>query len=177
MIAHYGQAGFFYAFIGEFGFGPNGYAGKPGTLKVFRVFVSGLVYLPLSFAILNRKEMGCLLKLKKTLSAVGGFLSGAVNGLLGAGGGMIAVPMLSKSGLDAKSHATSSGCHSAHLRVQFHFILTDGRVTLGDAAPYLFWGPWAPSSVPGCFPKSKTYGFTVFSGVLMLWAAVRMLFR
>ena len=28
------------------------------------------------------------LKLKKTLSAVGGFLSGAVNGLLGAGGGM-----------------------------------------------------------------------------------------
>lgn len=47
-------------FIGEFGFGPNGYAGKPGTLKVFRVFVVGLCIFPLSFAILNRKEMGCL---------------------------------------------------------------------------------------------------------------------
>ena len=47
------------------------------------------------------------MKLKNTLSAVGGFLSGAVNGLLGAGGGMIAVPMLAKSGLEAKkSHAT-----------------------------------------------------------------------
>ena len=46
-------------FIGEFGFGPNGYAGKPGTLKVFRVFVVGLCIFPLSFAILKLKETGC----------------------------------------------------------------------------------------------------------------------
>lgn len=64
------------------------------------------------------------MKLKNTLSAVGGFLSGAVNGLLGAGGGMIAVPMLAKSGLEAKkSHGHLGGCHFADLRIQFHSIL------------------------------------------------------
>ena len=114
------------------------------------------------------------MKLKNTLSAVGGFLSGAVNGLLGAGGGMIAVPMLAKSGLEAKkSHATSV----AVILPSSILYLTDGRVTLGDAAPYLLWG--ALGSIIGSWllTKIKDVWLHRIFGVLMLWAAVRMLFR
>ncbi len=44
----------------------------------------------------------------KVKSIVAGSLVGAVNGLFGGGGGMIAVPALEKTGLDEKSaHATA----------------------------------------------------------------------
>ncbi len=73
------------------------------------------------------------MKLKNTLSAVGGFLSGAVNGLLGAGGGMIAVPMLAKWSGSEKSHATSVAVILPICVFSSILYLTDGRVTLGDA--------------------------------------------
>ena len=116
------------------------------------------------------------MKLKNTLSAVGGFLSGAVNGLLGAGGGMIAVPMLAKSGLEAKkSHATSVAVILPICVFSSILYLTDGRVTLGDAAPYLLWG--ALGSIIGSWllTKIKDVWLHRIFGVLMLWAAVRML--
>ena len=45
---------------------------------------------------------------KRTFGILSGILIGCVNGLLGGGGGMLAVPALSLMGLDAKqSHATA----------------------------------------------------------------------
>lgn len=116
--------------------------------------------------------------MKKALSAAGGFLSGAVNGLLGAGGGMIAVPMLSKAGLDTKkSHATSVAIILPICIFSSVLYLSEGRVTLGDAAPYLLWG--AIGSVIGSWllPKIKDVWLHRIFGGLMLWAAVRMLLR
>ena len=49
-----------------------------------------------------------MMKHNRILAAVGGFFAGALNGLLGAGGGMVVVPLLDKAGLPPKkSHATS----------------------------------------------------------------------
>ncbi len=46
--------------------------------------------------------------MKKYLVHITGFLTGLINGLFGAGGGIIAVPLLKKSGLRQKqAHATS----------------------------------------------------------------------
>lgn len=46
--------------------------------------------------------------IKKTKSALIGGVSGILNGLFGSGGGIAAVPLLEKAGLEAKkSHATS----------------------------------------------------------------------
>ena len=46
--------------------------------------------------------------MKKYIVHITGFLTGLINGLFGAGGGIIAVPLLKKSGLTQKqAHATS----------------------------------------------------------------------
>ena len=45
---------------------------------------------------------------KSVVTAVSGVLIGAVNGLFGAGGGMLAVPLLTKLGLERKqAHANA----------------------------------------------------------------------
>ena len=91
---------------------------------------------------------------------------------------MIAVPMPAKSGLEAKkSHATSVAVILPICVFSSILYLTDGRVTLGDAAPYLLWG--ALGSIIGSWllTKIKDVWLHRIFGVLMLWAAVRMLFR
>lgn len=115
---------------------------------------------------------------KRVLSSIGGFLAGALNGLLGAGGGMIVVPMLQKSGLKAQNaHATSVSIILPICLVSAVFYLTSGRVTFGDAAPYLLWG--AVGSVLGAWilQHVKENVLRKLFGILMIWAAVRMLIR
>lgn len=114
--------------------------------------------------------------MKKRFTAIGGFIAGIVNGLLGAGGGMIVVPMLQKSGLDqVKSHATSVAVIAPICILSAALYLARGSVTIGQAMPYLPWmlagsllGAWA-------LPKfNKTLLRRIF-GALIIWAAVRML--
>ena len=116
--------------------------------------------------------------MKKLLASVGGFLAGALNGLLGAGGGMIVVPMLQKSGLKAQNaHATSVSIILPICLISALFYLTSGRVAWGDAAPYLLWG--AVGSLIGAWilPRVKESFLRKLFGLLMIWAAVRMLMR
>ena len=75
------------------------------------------------------------------LSALGGLAAGIINGLLGAGGGMVVVPMLQRAGLEPKKAHATSVCVILPVCVFSSVLyLTSGRVTLGDAAPYLLWG-------------------------------------
>ncbi|WP_101696177.1 sulfite exporter TauE/SafE family protein [Clostridium minihomine] len=115
--------------------------------------------------------------MKRPFHVLGGFLAGIANGLLGAGGGMIVVPMLKKSGLPVvNSHATSVAVILPICILSAGLYLYRGSVTFGQALPYLPWmlagsviGSWA-------LPKlNKTLLRRLF-GALMLWAAWRMLF-
>ena len=115
--------------------------------------------------------------LKKIFTALGGFCAGIANGLLGAGGGMIVVPMLKKSGISiVQSHATSVAIILPICVLSAALYLTRGSVTIGQALPYLPWmlagsviGAWA-------LPKlNKSLLRRIFGG-LMIWAAWRMLF-
>ena len=109
---------------------------------------------------------------------LGGALTGLINGLLGAGGGMIAVPVLEGSGADAKQ------AHSGSIAVMLPLSLFSaavylhgGRVTLSDALPYIpagiagaFCGVWLMNRIsPALLHK-------IF-GVFAIWAGVRMLMR
>jgi len=114
--------------------------------------------------------------MKKRFTALGGFIAGIVNGLLGAGGGLVVVPMLEKSGLDSvKSHATSVAVIFPICILSAALYLIRGSVSLDQALPYLPWmlggsvlGAWA-------LPKfNKTLLRRIFGGFI-LWAAVRML--
>ena len=114
--------------------------------------------------------------MKKFLTSLGGFAAGIANGLLGAGGGMVVVPMLNKSGLKTvNSHATSVAVILPICILSSALYLWRGSVTVGQALPYLPWmlagsviGAWA-------LPKlNKTFLRRLF-GCLRLWAAYRML--
>lgn len=115
--------------------------------------------------------------MKKFLTSIGGFLAGLTNGLLGAGGGMIIVPLLKKSGIPAvNSHATSVAIIFPICMLSSILYLTRGSVTLDQAFPYLPWmiigslfGAWL-------LPKINQNLLRRVFGGLMVWAAVRMLF-
>ena len=116
--------------------------------------------------------------MKKIWSAAGGFLAGALNGLLGAGGGMIVVPMLRKSGVSTrKSHATSVGIILPICLFSSILYLSRQTVTLADALPFLIPGVLGSLLGAWLLPKVNETFLRRLFGALMLWAGVRMLFR
>lgn len=113
--------------------------------------------------------------MKKVYLYIGGLLAGTLNGMLGAGGGMIIVPMLTSSGLSQrKAHATSV-CIILPICVfsALNYIM-NGYTTIQDALPYVFWG--IPGSLIGTWilPKINQKLLKKVFGVLMIWASYRM---
>ena len=103
---------------------------------------------------------------------------GIINGLLGAGGGMLAVPLLKNEGLGQKeAHATSIALILPLSVISAVTYLLKGSVDLGDAVPYLL--PGAIGAVLGAFLLGKIsdkWLRKVF-GVFMIWAGIRLLMR
>lgn len=72
------------------------------------------------------------------ITATGMLCAGLINGLLGSGGGMVAVPALEKSGAEAnRAHATSVAVMLPLSAVSAAFYLWDGRASLSEALPYI----------------------------------------
>ena len=108
----------------------------------------------------------------------GGVIIGIVNGLLGAGGGMLAVPLLKKSGLNQKeAHATSIALILPLSVISAVTYLLKGSVVLGDAVPYLL--PGALGAVLGAFLLNKISDkwLRKIFGIFMIWAGFRLLMR
>lgn len=74
----------------------------------------------------------------RLLSALGGLAAGLINGLLGSGGGMIAVPVLERGGVKAnRAHATSVAIMLPLSAVSALFYLRSGEAGISDALPYI----------------------------------------
>lgn len=119
------------------------------------------------------------MKLKsKVISAMGGIGVGLINGLLGAGGGMLAVPLLKKCGLKTKeAHAGSIAVILPLSAISGVIYLLNSKVTLGDALKFMPTG--AIGAVIGAWLLSKLedkWLRRIFS-VFMLWAGVRMMIK
>ena len=113
---------------------------------------------------------------KKWWGVLGGLGAGVINGLLGAGGGMVVVPLLSAMGVRGKrSHATALMVIVPLSAVSAVLYLVQGRVGFADALP------WLPGSLLGAYlgsrlmPKSATGWLKLLFGGLMLWGGVRLL--
>lgn len=118
------------------------------------------------------------LKKRQLFLAAGGFLIGVVNGLLGAGGGMLAVPLLKKLGFSQKqAHANAVA-----------IILP---ITVGSAALYLArdyvnlsaaW-PYVPTGLLGAIigtyllKKLSPFWLKKLFGGFMVYAGLRLLLR
>ncbi|MDR1892507.1 MAG: sulfite exporter TauE/SafE family protein [Oscillospiraceae bacterium] len=114
----------------------------------------------------------------KTFTAVSGLAVGIINGLLGAGGGMLAVPILKKIGLDQrKAHANSIVVILPISAVSAALYLLTGRVTLTSTWSYM------PAGILGAFLGAKLLHrlpaklLRRIFGVFMLWAGVRLLWK
>ena len=114
--------------------------------------------------------------MKKLFYPVLAMLAGVVNGLLGAGGGMLIVPLLRKCGLDQRStHATSVCIPICTLSAAIY--LFKGKVTIEDALPYLPFSVFGAIIGSLILSKINQKFLRKLFGGFMLWAAVQLLIR
>ncbi len=116
--------------------------------------------------------------IKKWHTALGGFAVGIVNSMLGAGGGMLAVPLLQKSGLNqTQAHASSIAVIFPLSLLSATLYITSGKVGFSQALPYY------PVAVIGAvagsllLPHIPEKWLRRIFGIFMLWAGVRMVMR
>lgn len=117
------------------------------------------------------------MKSKKYLYASGaGVLVGLVNGMLGAGGGMITVPLLKKLGLEQKkAHANAVAVILPITLVSALMYIWKDYVQLKDASIYLptgvigsLIGTWLLKKISPLWLKRIFGGFMVYAGVRLL---------
>lgn len=112
------------------------------------------------------------------LTAVSGLAVGIVNGLLGAGGGMIAVPLLKKLGLSQKqAHANAVAVILPITVLSAVLYLIKGYVRLSDCLIFIPGGLLG-SLIGTYFLKkiSPRWLKRIFGG-FMVYAGVRLLLR
>ena len=118
--------------------------------------------------------------MKKAKTAATGILAGFLNGIFGAGGGVLAVPLFRKNGLDQKeAQATTLLLMFFLSAVSAGIYLFEGRISLADAMPYIPGGILGGIAASVFFRKMKPEllrkifgGFVTFSAARMLWGAV-----
>ncbi len=107
-----------------------------------------------------------------------GFLIGIVNIILGAGGGMLTVPLYKKLNMSQKEAQINAVATILPITMVSAVIyLMNGDVKLSDAYIYLI--PGLIGSVLGTFFIKKISNKSlsiVFSG-FMIWAGLRLLFK
>ena len=103
-----------------------------------------------------------------------GAIIGVMNGLLGAGGGMVAVPVLKKQMDIKEAHATSIAIILPMSIASAVSYILNGSVKISDVVPYL-WGGFLGAVVGICLLKKvKPRFIKKLFAVVMLWAGFRM---
>lgn len=114
--------------------------------------------------------------MKKLRFIITGAASGLLNGLFGAGGGMVAVPMLERDGLPARrAHATSLAVIAPLSLLSGALYLYGGRMALGDAWGFILPGLAGAALGGWLLPRVKTLWLHRIFGLLVLFAAGRLL--
>lgn len=107
-----------------------------------------------------------------------GLASGFLNGLFGAGGGMVAVPMLHSAGLSTReSHATSIAIILPLTLASSFLYYQQGQLSFSDALPYLPGGLVGALVGAWLLKKVNPIWLHRLFGLLILFAAVRLLIQ
>lgn len=107
-----------------------------------------------------------------------GLCIGAVNVTLGAGGGMLTVPLYKKMGMSQKQAQINAVATILPITVISAVIyLLNGSVAISDTYIYLI--PGLAGSALGTFVIKKTSNkfLTVVFALFMIWAGVRLFFK
>lgn len=117
-------------------------------------------------------------KLKISLLNACGIVIGLINAILGAGGGMLVVPVLKSKGLSqTEAHATAIAVILPITVVSCGIYLYRGQVPLGSNLWFLLFG--AIGAIVGGIVLKKIPAKILkkIFGVFIIWAAVRMMFK
>ena len=114
---------------------------------------------------------------RKKINYFIGLCSGIVNGLLGAGGGMLAVPTLKNQIEAQKAHATTVAIIMPICLVSSVFYIFAGRVTVADALPYAPFGIIGALIGAVLLTKMKAKHLRFIFSLFMIWAGIRMISR
>ena len=117
--------------------------------------------------------------MKKSLVTLSsGFAIGVLNGLLGAGGGMIAVPILKKMGLDQKkAHENAVAVILPLSILSGALYIFKGYVTIGDAFAYIPTGLIGAVLGTIFMKKISSHWLKRIFGGFMVYAGVRLLLK
>lgn len=114
----------------------------------------------------------------KLIAAVGGFFIGIINSLFGAGGGIIAVPVLSKMGLKKKeSHANAVAVILPITILSAVLYVIKGRVEISDALPFIPTGLLGAVIGTVLLKKISPKLLKKVFGIFIIYAGVRLLLR
>lgn len=113
-------------------------------------------------------------KKKGFISFLFGALIGAVNGLLGAGGGMLTVPILKKMGMPQKAaHKNAVAVILPITAISATLYLLGGRVRLLDAVPFIPLGLVGAALGTLIIKKISPTLLKKIFALFMIWAGVR----
>lgn len=117
-------------------------------------------------------------KKNNLLTAAAGLAVGIVNGLLGAGGGMVAVPLLKKLGLSQKqAHANAVAVILPITLLSAVLYLIKGYVRLSDCIIFIPGGLLGSLIGTYCLKKISPVWLKRIFGGFMVYAGVRLLLR
>ena len=119
------------------------------------------------------------MKIKKHLkSVVFGIMIGIINGTFGAGGGMLAVPLLKQSGLDQKSaHANAVAVILPITVISAILYLVNKSVALGDSLPFIPTGLIGSAIATFVLRKFSNKLLQKIFAAFMIYAGIRLLYR
>ncbi len=118
-------------------------------------------------------------KIKDSLkNGVQGIAVGLVNGVFGAGGGMLAVPLLKKSGLDQKSaHANAVAVILPITVISAILYILKGKVALSDSFTYIPTGLIGAVIATFALKKISNKWLRRIFGGFMIYAGIRLLIK
>lgn len=106
-----------------------------------------------------------------------GILIGAVNGLLGAGGGMLTVPVLKKMGFSQKSaHKNAVAVILPITAISATLYLISGRVKIFDAVPFIPAGLLGAAVGTFIIGKISPDLLKKIFAIFMIYSGIRMFF-
>ena len=112
------------------------------------------------------------------LIGISGFSIGIVNGILGAGGGMLAVPFLKKIGFSQKSAHTNAIAIILPITIISAILyIIRGNVTLNDSLVYIPTGLIGAIIGTYLLKKISPKWLKRIFGALMVYAGIRLLMR
>ncbi len=107
-----------------------------------------------------------------------GFLAGVMNGMLGAGGGLIIVPLLKHCGLNQqKSQATAISIVLPLTAISSFIYFLKGNITLDSSLWFIPFG--AVGAIIGAFllPKISNKILKNIFAAFIIWAGIRLLMK